>query len=119
MSNIIDLPDFEDLAKLAETIREKNISKMLLENKIKYLEGRVMIEARSNPKYFENGKPPAITFVEKTYFFSGFDDELLPFREELAKVSSEVEHLKMVFQLEKDKIDVWRTQSANERGTTL
>ena len=114
-----NLPDFEDLYQLAKDIRDLSLSKMLLENKIKYEEAKVMVEARSNTKYFENGKPPAISFIEATYLFTGFDDSILPLREQLAEVSSELEHQRLFFQLQKDKIDVWRTQSANERNATI
>lgn len=117
--NTLDLPDFEDLFGIIEKVRTISLEKMFLEAKIKHEEAKVMVEARSNSKYFENGKPPAISFIESTYLFTGFDNSLLPLREKLAELSSELEYHRMRFQLEKDKIDVWRTQSANERNATL
>jgi hypothetical protein len=46
---------------------------------------------------------------------TGFDGELLKKREQLAELESELEYLRMRYELDKIVIDVWRTQSANKR----
>ena len=114
-----DLPDFDEMVEMVENISELSYTKSLLEIALKARENAIMIEAVTESKHFLNGKPRPITFIKDAWIYSGFDCELLDARKEMAKLSSEVWKYKMLLDLMKAKIDVWRTLSANERKAIL
>ena len=111
----ISLPDFEDMYSTIDKIKEYSLKKLAKELEIKAQVSKVVAEVMTNPQYFLNGKAPSMNFVEKTYFFSGLDGELLPLRDDLAGIVSTLEHLKLKFSLDNSMIDVWRTMEANKR----
>jgi len=117
--NLNELPDFDDLVRMIEVIKDLAYQKSLLEVSIKNQQEKIMIEATNNEEYFEKGKPRAITYITNAWTYSGFNDELIPMRNELARISSELEYNKSLFDLEKSRIDIWRTLSANERAAVL
>jgi len=112
------IPEFSDFIALADTIRDLSYKRLLLEKKIKDVESQIFREAVSNETYQINGKAPAVSFIESAYKQSGFDGELVEPREELAKVTSDLEHAKLTLDIYKMMLEVWRTLSANERGIT-
>jgi hypothetical protein len=111
----VEIPDFEDMYKNLEEIRKKSLSSKLLEKEIEADESYVTKEATSNTEYHVNGKPPSQAHINKSWLVTGFDGELLKKREQLAELESELEYLRMRYELDKIVIDVWRTQSANKR----
>lgn len=117
--NKINLPDFDDLLELSNTIATLTREKIILENRIKLIESNVVKECMTNAAYWTSGKQPSMDYVKSTWMVSGFDDELLPYKEQLADVVSSLEKCKMQFQVYRDLVDVWRTISANERAAAL
>ena len=115
----IKIPDFDDMLSLAELIGKLTSRKILLDVEIKIGEADVAKTANTNEKYFVNGKPPSMTFVDSTYGYTGFDGELIPKRRELADVVAELETAKLRFDVFRMQIDVYRTEAANQRATTL
>ncbi len=115
MINTADLPDFNSMAEIVEKIRLLSYKKIVLENKIKSKEATIVKDALTKEEHFPNGKVPSMVFITSTYLFTGFKGELLPLREELAQTVSDLEHSKLTFRVFEDMIEVWRTQSANER----
>jgi hypothetical protein len=119
MSTIINPPDFEDVMEIVERIRELSLQEAILSNKIKFMESDITAEATENEKYFVNGKPPSMTYINSTYKVTGFDGELKKLRNDLAQIQSELEYRKNLFSVKKDMLEVWRTESANQRASVL
>lgn len=119
MSTIINPPDFEDVMKIVERIRELSLDSAILSNKIKFMESDIAVEVTENEKYFINGKPPSMTYINATYKVTGFDGELKKMRQDLAQMESELEYRKNLLGVQKDKLEVWRTESANQRASVL
>lgn len=119
MSIITNPPDFDDVMEIIDRIRELSVESMLLSNKIKFMESDIVQKATEDTKYFVSGKPPSMTYVNSTYKVTGFDGELKELRNELAEIESELEYRKNLFSLKKDMLEVWRTESANQRASVL
>lgn len=124
MKNSVDevlksLPDFEDFMRIASEIKDLVYRKMVLETTIKELEATVFSKATTDTKYFQNGKPPSVAFIEKTWSYCGMSDEIVPIRIELARIISELEEKRIQMEVYKSMIDVWRTMSSNQRAATL
>jgi len=115
MSQKINLPDFEDIANLADEIGELTRIKLNLELNIKLGETKVVLEAQKNPNYFQNGKIPSMDFIKNSYMVTGFDGNLVPLRAELANIVGSLEKAKLRFQMYQDLIGLYRTESANQR----
>lgn len=113
------IPDYTDLLSLAQTISGLMYRKLSLEAQIKEGESLVFRTANTDEKYFQNGKPPASTFVDNTYKYPGLAGELLPLRTELARVIAELEGKRLELDIYKTMIEVWRTLSSNSRSVAL
>lgn len=110
-----DLPDFEDLDKLILGIRDLSLKVEYLDTYIKMREAEIIREYTTNPEKFVNGKVVSMTQIKATVAFTGENNELIEKRNELGSMRANLEAAKLRFNLEKAKIDVWRTKSANER----
>jgi hypothetical protein len=115
ISNKIQLPDFDELSKLIDEIGNLSIEKSKLDIKIKFAESEIVRIATTDPKYFQNGKAPSFAYIDSTWKYSGFNNELIPLRNELAEYVSRLEKCKLKFDFYKMLIDVWRSESANSR----
>lgn len=113
------LPDYNDLMSLTEEIAATSSKKLYLENKIKAMESEVVLRVTKDAEFFQGGKPPSMSFIESTYKFTGINQEILPFREQLAEVISKLDSLKIKMDVFKQLIEIWRTLSANERSSGL
>lgn len=113
------LPDFSEFMSVTEEIGKLLYTKLLLEKEIKKLEANVVIEAMVNEKYFIGGKPASMSYLESTLKFTGLNGEIVPLREELARVTGKLEESKLRLYVYKDMLEVWRTLSANERNSGL
>ena len=120
LNDIIErIPDFDEFVALADKIRDVSLEKLLLEKDIKSKESEVFRTATFDEKYFVNGKPPAISFIENAYKQDGFDVELVDVKKKLAELTAESDHLKLTMSIYKDMLSVFQTLSANERGHTF
>jgi hypothetical protein len=108
---IIELPDFDMLFQLALDIKNLSVKEGLLELEIKRSESDIIRHAVEGSQ----GKPPSMAYLQSTIAFTGVDGSLYNLRKELVEVSSELDYKKLLLDLYKRMIDVWRTQSANER----
>lgn len=111
----VELPDFNDMMKLVEEISNLSKRKTLLDITVKVKEAEVTREMTTDEKYFVKGKPPTQAFIDNSWKYVGFNNETLKVREELVEVSANLELAKNKFQLYRIMIDIWRTESANER----
>ena len=119
MSYKIELPDVDEMFKLVDKITDLSYRKSMLELEITFEESRIVKLASSDSSYYQGGKPPSVAFINSTWKNTGFNNELKPKREELAKVSADLESARLKFQLYKELVGLYRTQSANERSAVI
>lgn len=119
MSEKYTLPTFEELSDLVETIVSLHARKSILDVEIRDAESKVYREATFNPDNFIGGKPPSMTFIENAWKYNGIDGEIGGLRREIADVVTQLDAAKLRLDIYKMVIDIWRTNSANERYTTL
>jgi hypothetical protein len=113
------IPDWDELTKMTDNIAEVMLKKLLLEKQIKAEEAKIVYTATTDIQYALNSKAPAISFIEATYKYTGFKNELLPLRDEMALLTSELEKARNRYEIVKQMLDIWRTVSANERNAKL
>ena len=111
------LPDFEEMLNIATNIENLMLRKLTLEVSISEREAEAIDWGMKNTKV--NGKPPSMEYLKLTVKPVGKDDNLIVPRIELAKVKSELEGKKLLFDVYKAMIAVWQTESANKRSVTL
>lgn len=120
MSEIrINLPDFDDMVGIAEQIKEQNQLKADLEHQIKLGESEVYRTTAADLAYYQGGKPPSVAFVKATYEFTGLTGDLVPLRKQLGEVEVELAYLEQMFDIMKIQVDLYRTEAANKRMTSL
>lgn len=115
--DINDVPDFDAMVKVADAIEAFRLRVEELEIRLSLRVSDIVKLMRSDESYFDGGKPPSMAFIEKAYLFTGIDGELVPVRRELAKYQTKLEKARLYNKIQRDQIDVFRTRSANERGT--
>lgn len=111
------LPDFEDMVKLTDEVGALTFQKLILEKEVGRMESNAVREATTNPNYFINGKPASMTYIISTYKFEGVTGEILPLRDDLARVESELDRIKLRLNVYRDMLKMFSTISANERGS--
>ena len=114
------LPDFDELVTLTNEIGELKTQLLVDKTTLELLEAEIMERVTTLPEYFVNGKPPSVAYIKSRYFVLGCNDET--FRElgeiKIAIATKEglLREKELLFQVYRDMIDVWRTESANKRG---
>jgi predicted RNase H-like nuclease (RuvC/YqgF family) len=106
MANV-ELPDFNEMQELIQMIKRMSYEVSKLDTQIKYLESIT----------FRKGKEQgmAVNYIDNAFKTTGFDDEILPLRVELAEKTAELNALKHELELNKSLIEVWRSIQATER----
>lgn len=111
----VDIPDFGVLLDLVDSIHDLTEKRNKLKIKIEFIEAQVVKECRSNQAYYENGKPLSMEAIKNTVMFTGFENELIPLRVELAGLEANIESNKLKFDVSKMQLDLYRTEQANQR----
>jgi hypothetical protein len=106
--------DFDDMYKAADEISSLTFSVEQLEIEIQVAESELTRIVTTNPEYYVNGKKPAQNYIA-TVYFGGLDGSLLNTRRDLARKKADLIKAKTRFDVMKLQLDVWRTESANER----
>jgi hypothetical protein len=109
------LPSFDEFMNIASKIKELSVRKMQLENRIKETESNSFKEVMSNPKYYINGKPVAVSFFENAFKFTGLDGGLILLRNELAQIQSELDEQRNLFDIYKQMHDLFKVLVYQER----
>lgn len=115
----MNLPDFEDMLKVIEQIKKLSLEESRLEIRIKNRESEITREASTDTKWFTNGKAPSQTYIDNAWKYSGFDGELIPMREQLSEISSELGFNKNYLDFMKLLVDVWRTEESSKRQANI
>lgn len=114
-----EIPDFQEMMDLADDIGKLITRSEVLTVTIKEKEALTTTEFLTNPIYYENGKPASMSRIEATVKYTGFNNELIPLRMELAEVKGLLEKAQLCFEVFKMELQKWQTKSANERRATL
>ena len=103
----VELPNFDEMQELIQRIKILSFETSKLDIHIKFLESVT----------FRKGKEQglAVNYIENAFKTTGFDDEILPLRLELADKMSELNALKHQLELNRSLVEVWRSIQANER----
>lgn len=115
----IKIPDYDDMVKLAGRIRQLTSKKISLDVEIKAREAEITTIMTTDTKYFQNGKAPSMSLIDSTWRYTGIEGELLPKRSDLAEIIAELEEAKILFDIYKMQIDLFRTEAANNRNMTI
>jgi len=113
----VQLPDFDDMLEIAKNIEYLTLKKLELEVIISEKESKAISHHIENTRV--NGKVPSMEYAKLVWKPIGIDNELVPLREELAHIKSELEGKKATFDIYKSMIAVWQTESANKRAVSL
>lgn len=119
----VELPDFDDMIELAKKIGNEKTQIMLAEATLEILLAEITKIVTTNPDYFVGGKAPSNAHISDTYHVLGIDakqrEQLMDLKIEIAKLTGELKEDEALFKVYQEMINVWRTQSANERGAYL
>jgi len=119
----VELPDFDDMIKLASKMGNEKTQIMLAEATLDILLAEITNTVTTKPEYFVGGKAPSNAHISDTYHVLGLNTEqkiqLMDLRIEIAKLTGELKEDEALFKVYQEMINVWRTQSANERGAYL
>jgi len=111
----VQLPDFDDMQNMIEQIHDISLQKMMVDIEIHSKEAEIVRKSVSEEASFVNGKPPSVAYLEATVKYTGLNGELVEMRKALSTLSADLERNRLMFDLMTKKIEVWRSQTANER----
>lgn len=110
-TQLVELPDIQEVEKLIDEIYKisKEIARLKLE--IKVIEAKTILELVNA----NEGKAPSMNFIQSTFAITGKNDELVELRAKLANLEAKLKYYENKYDMYKMIVDIWRTQSANER----
>lgn len=112
----METPNIQEGYEIVNEIAE--ISRKLAEVKLKIYAAKsaIVTKVLSEQKYWINGKPPSMSLIEKTYLLTGIDGvDLISIYREKENLQTQLDYLKAKLEIFKLEVEIWRTQSANER----
>jgi len=112
----VTAPDFDEYFNIVNEIRKLMLEVLNLEIDIKTLESSTLHQGYTNPKWYVDDKPLPVTMLDKGVRYTGFENEILPLRKKLAEVETDLEYYKNKLKVYHDMVEVYRTESANERS---
>jgi len=114
-----DTPNMEEMYRIVDKIKELTMEYGKLQLKLSAARAAIINKVMSDTNYWIKGKPPSMSFIEKTYLVNGIDNvNLIEIMKEKENVKSELDYNKMLFEIKKLEVEIWRTQSANQRALT-
>jgi hypothetical protein len=120
MTEKVKLPDFDDMLGVAEEIGLLKTRIALNKANLEKLEALITQSASTDPQYFINDKPPSMTYIKSHYHVLGLNDatksKLDELRSQISEDEGKLKESELLFEVYRSMIDVWRTQSANQRG---
>ena len=116
------LPDFDVMIKLTQDIGRLKTSISMYKALLDDLLARITYTVMTNEVYWINKKQPSMDFTKTTFHARGYDEEtyaqLKRYRQQIGDDEGLLREKELLFQVYRDMIDVWRTESANKRGAT-
>jgi len=120
MDNLEELiPDFDQMEEFARQAAELSAQIVVVKHALSMKEAEVVRDALTNKDYWIGNKQPSMSYCDKVVSKLGNTDadreELSNLREQLADLVQRSEMLQHIISLGRDKLDLYRTISANER----
>ncbi len=116
----IELPDFNDLIQMADDIadakRRLAFNKAILDDRLAQITEAVLVKEQ----YWTKDKAPSMAQIKATYHIRGRDEDerkwLMEHRIQIANDEAFIKNKEMIYNIQRDLIDVWRTHRADQRG---
>jgi len=116
----VKLPDFDDLIGLAEEIGARKTRLLINKAKLEQEHALITEVVSSDSTYYVGGKPPSMAYIKSNYHVLGINTEggnrIQELRNSIAEDEGSLKEKELLFDVYRDMIDVWRTESANKRG---
>lgn len=117
----VKLPDFDDMIKITSEIGALKRVIALDKTQLNRLQAFITDMATNDTTYYVSDKPPSMAYIKANYHVLGLTteqrEELEGLHSRLAENEGRLRELEMVFDVYRAMIDVWRTESANLRGS--
>jgi hypothetical protein len=118
--DVENLPDFDELIALTGEIGGLKTTLMVDKASLERLEAEITQRVTDLPQYHVGEKPPSMAYIKSHYHVLGCDEdtdrELGELKAVIAGNEGKLREKELLFQVYRDMIDVWRTESANKRG---
>jgi hypothetical protein len=118
--NVENLPDFDELIALSGEIGGLKTTLMVDKASLARLEAEITEKVTKDAQYHVGGKAPSMAYIRSHYHTLGCDKgtfkELSDLKTTIAENEGKLREKDLLFQIYRDMIDVWRTESANKRG---
>lgn len=117
----VNLPDFDDLIALTSKIGKTKTR--LLVNKATLEQEHALITelVSSDATYYIGSKPPSMAYIKSNFHVLGINkksgERIKNLRLTIAEDEGSLRENELLFDVYRDMIDVWRTESANKRGS--
>lgn len=112
--------DLDYMVSLTDQIAKTEIILSKYKIALDLLKANITRHVTQSDKYWVNGRPPSMSYIQTVYLIVGYDEEtaesLLDLMNNIAEAESTLGDLKAKFTVEKGKLEVWRTHSANRRS---
>ena len=120
MNNTEELiPDFDRMEELATEAARLKSRMLVLKYEIGAYESRCVRDAQIHKEYWIGGKQPSMAYCDRVVVILGNSAEdaawLAAHRNELAEVTEALGLVESLIVINRDKLDLFRTLSANER----
>ena len=117
----VKLPDFDDMIGITSEIGTLKRTVAVDKVQLSRLQAYITEMATTDPTYYVSDKPPSMAYIKANYHVLGLTteqrEELEVLHARLAENEGRLRELEMVFDVYRSMIDVWRTESANLRGS--
>lgn len=115
-----ELPDFNDLIKIADDIadakRRLAFNKAIVDDRL----AEITEDVLKNEVYWTRDKAPSMVQIRSTYYVRGRNEEerkwLMEHRLQISNDEAFIKNKEMIYNIQRDLIDVWRTHRADQRG---
>jgi len=117
------IPDFDQLDQMVNTLGELKRKELLTKHTLKALEASYIKRALTDQNCWVGGKRPTMSYCERVVAVIGNTEEereaLLGLRTTLAELAEGIEITGQLIRTMRDRLDLYRTLSANERNSLL
>lgn len=115
----MEIPDFDTIYAMISILKEKSLDAGRLDVEIKATESDITRLVTETDKFLIDGKRPSVSYIKSALTFTGLDGSLLDKRYRLEELKAEIDVLKRELDFVRLSIEVWRTEQANMRSSSL